>query len=349
MTNYQYDTLVFIGRFQPFHVGHEQVIRKALELAANVIVLVGSANKPRSIKNPWTYIERVGMIADGLDLGKTDASRITYAPLQDISYNDQKWAANVQRVVDEIIRPTIDVKGSQRVGLIGHVKDASSYYLKLFPQWGLVEHDMNEVISATDLRELMFEGKNLKFLQGLLPPAVYDDINKFSTTPEFKVLVEEYNHIVQYKKAWKAAPYAVNLVTVDACVIQSGHVLLVTRGAFPGKNLLALPGGYLDTQERVVDGMIRELREETKLKVPDPVLRGSIKVNKVYDDPCRSLRGRVITHAFLIELPGGSLPPVKGSDDAAKAKWVPLSFVESHPELFFEDHWGIIQDLTGKT
>ena len=347
--NYKYDYLVFIGRFQPFHIGHEQVIRAALSMAQNVIVLIGSANKPRTIKNPWTYTERGAMIFDGLNLSVDDACRINIAPLQDVSYNDQKWAAGVQNTVADVIDHQGWTDMPPKVGLIGHVKDASSYYLKLFPQWELVEHDMNEVISATDLRSVMFEGKNIKFLQGLLPPAVFNDITKFSSTPEFALLVDEYEHIQHYKKAWKTAPYAVNLVTVDACVVQSGHVLLVTRGAYPGKNLLALPGGYLDTQERVIDGMIRELREETKLKVPDPVLRGSIKLNRVYDAPDRSLRGRVITHAYLIELPGGSLPPVKGSDDAAKAKWVPLSFVESHPDLFFEDHYHIIQDLVGTT
>jgi bifunctional NMN adenylyltransferase/nudix hydrolase len=289
------------------------------------------------------------MIFDGLNLSVDDALRVNLAPLQDISYNDQKWAAGVQNTVADVIAHQGWTEAAPKIGLIGHIKDSSSYYLKLFPQWELVEHNMNEVISATDLRSIMFEGKNIKFLSGLLPSCVYEEVVEFTKTDTFAVLVEEYDHIEKYKTAWKAAPYAVNLVTVDACVVQSGHVLLVTRGAYPGKNLLALPGGYLDTQERVVDGMIRELREETKLKVPDPVLRGSVKFTKVYDNPARSLRGRVITHAYLIELPGGNLPPVKGSDDAAKATWVPLSFVEAHPELFFEDHYHIIQDLTGKT
>ena len=345
--NYKYDTLVFIGRFQPFHIGHEQVIRTALTLANNVIVLIGSANQPRTIKNPWTYLERVGMIADGLNLPSADAGRVTYAPLPDASYNDQKWVANVQAAVDNVV---FHARGSLfkplKIGIIGHAKDSSSYYLKMFPQWEMVEHDMNEVISATDLRGIMFEGKNIKFIQGLLPSSVFEYVSNWRTTPEFKLLLEEYIHIEKYKEAWKAAPYAPTFVTTDAVVVQSGHVLLIQRRAAPGKGLWALSGGFVNQEEYIRDAMIRELREETKLKVPTPVLLGSIKTSKVYDKPDRSLRGRTITHAFLIELPPGDLPPVKGGDDASKAKWVPISDINE--ELMFEDHWFIIQDLLGK-
>lgn len=343
--SYKYDTLVFIGRFQPFHIGHEQVIRTALTLAENVIVLIGSANKPRTIKNPWTYVERVGMIADGMDLPRADAGRVTYAPLPDASYNDQKWAANVQAAVDDIVQAQRNIKGTLNIGIIGHAKDSSSYYLKLFPQWELVEHEMNEIISATDLRELMFEGKNARFLQGLMPPTTFRYMRDWRDTPEFKLLLEEYIHIQKYKEAWKAAPYAPTFVTTDAVVVQSGHVLLIQRRAAPGKGLFALPGGFLNQDEFLVDGMMRELREETKLKVPSPVLKGSIVNTRVFDKPDRSLRGRTITHAFLIQLPPGDLPPVKGGDDAAKAMWVPISDIKE--ELMFEDHYAIIQHMLG--
>lgn len=341
---YKYDVLVFIGRFQPFHIGHEQVIRTALTLAENVIVLIGSANQPRTIKNPWTYMERVGMIADGLDLSKADAGRVTYAPLPDAAYNNQKWTANVQAAVDDIVYKNVS-SSKLKIGIIGHAKDSSSYYLKMFPQWELVEHEMNEIISATDLRGLMFEGKNIRFIQSLLPVKVFEYMRNWRFTPEFNVLLEEYIHIQKYKEAWKAAPYAPTFVTTDAVVVQSGHVLLIQRRAAPGAGLLALPGGFLNQEEYLVEGMLRELREETKLKVPAPVLKGSIVNTRVFDKPDRSLRGRTITHAFLIQLPPGDLPPVKGGDDAAKALWVPISDIKE--ELMFEDHHAIIQHMLG--
>lgn len=343
---YKYDTLVFIGRFQPFHIGHEQVIRTALTLASNVIVLIGSANQPRTIKNPWTYAERVGMITDGIDLPREEVGRVTYAPLCDATYNDQKWAANVQLAVDDIV---VHSRGALykplKIGVIGHAKDSSSYYLKMFPQWESVEHEMNESISATDLRGLMFEGKNIRFIQSLLPAKVFEYVRQWRFTPEFDVLLEEYIHTEKYKHAWKAAPYAPTFVTTDAVVVQSGHVLLIRRRAAPGAGLLALPGGFLNQEEYLVDGMLRELREETKLKVPAPVLKGSIVNTRVFDKPDRSLRGRTITHAFLIHLPPGDLPPVKGGDDAAKAMWVPISDIKE--DNMFEDHWSIIVNMLG--
>ena len=87
--------------------------------------------------------------------------------------------------------------------------------------------------------------------------------------------------------------------------------------------------------------MIRELREETGLKIPAPVLRGSLQGSRVFDGVDRSERGRVITHAFAISLPDGPLPKVKGMDDADKARWVPLSEVKSSE--CFDDHYEIIQ------
>ena len=41
--NYEFDYLVFIGRFQPFHYGHAKVVETALQKARHVIILVGSA------------------------------------------------------------------------------------------------------------------------------------------------------------------------------------------------------------------------------------------------------------------------------------------------------------------
>ena len=60
--NYKYDYVVFIGRFEPFHIGHQEVVQRALEIAERVIILVGSSNQPRTIKNPWTFGNRKEMI-----------------------------------------------------------------------------------------------------------------------------------------------------------------------------------------------------------------------------------------------------------------------------------------------
>ena len=65
---------------------------------------------------------------------------------------------------------------------------------------------------------------------------------------------------------------------------------------------------------------------------------------RVFDAPARSLRGRVITHAFLFRLPERrTLAQVKGGDDAAHARWYRLG--ELSPDMLFEDHWSIIEAM----
>lgn len=345
MSENKYDILVFIGRFEPLHIGHIDVINRALSLADHVIILIGSANQPRTPKNPFTFEERKRMIYDAYATSDRKYD-ILIEPLHDQKYNDQKWAAGVQEAVTNGLQQ-LDFAGYEpKIALIGHSKDESSYYLKMFPQWELVEHEVNEMVNATDLRQLMFEGKNLKFLQGVLPQSVFDTVQTFSQTDHFKLLCNEYTIIKKYKKAWEAAPYAPIFVTVDAIVVQSGHILLVQRDAAPGEGLWAMPGGFLEQNEYIEDGVLRELKEETKIKVAPAMLRGSIKHREVYDRPDRSARGRTITHAFLIELPPGALPTVKGSDDARKAMWVRFEDVKEH--LMFEDHYHIIMDMLGK-
>jgi bifunctional NMN adenylyltransferase/nudix hydrolase len=153
--------------------------------------------------------------------------------------------------------------------------------------------------------------------------------------------------MVQYRKQYESLPYPPIFVTTDAVVICAGHVLMVKRRAEPGKGLWALPGGFLNalTDKSVQAGMIRELREETGIKVPAKVLTGSIVQSKVFDAIDRSARGRTITHAFKIVLEDTILPKVKGSDDAEKARWISFADIRSH--LCFEDHYDIISYFIG--
>lgn len=344
----QYKLAVVIGRFQPFHNQHAELIVKATTLADNVIVLVGGADKPRTPKNPFTAEERREMIlqwsynhkADDNWFQGANSGILHVEGIRDFMYSDQTWAENVQRVVKEPLFEGV-VFDDKDVVVVGCNKDESSFYLKMFPQWALHEEPYTEHIDATQIRELLYDDRSLEFLRSAVPEFTLNFLQSFKETDAFAGIVQERNVVAKYRKAWEAAPYAPTFVTTDAVVIQSGHILLVTRGGQPGRGLCALPGGFLEQNERVIDGVIRELREETKIKVAAPVLRGSIRETAVFDAPGRSSRGRTITHASLIVLPDGPLPKVKGSDDAVKAAWYPLGSLKS--EVFFEDHYDIIE------
>lgn len=350
-----YDFLVFIGRFQPFHSGHLKVVQKALNHADQVIVLIGSAHQPRSLRNPWYFDERDAMMRACLNTEQNQ--QLITAPLMDVTYNDELWVKNVQSTIHGLVTAHFTTPHKQaRIGLIGHSKDHSSYYLNLFPQWGSVSVADYLNINATPIRNTLLAAKEtarstIGQLQDKdhLPPAVADYLIEFTENHHqavFHHLCDEFSFIQTYKKGWSVAPYPPTFVTVDAVVVQSGHILLVERKASPGKGLLALPGGFVDGQETLKEACIRELKEETKLKVPIPVLYGSIRHNDVFDDPYRSMRGRTITHAFYIELkPNQDLPKVRGGDDAKKAFWLPLS--ELNSAHMFEDHFAIIQQMIG--
>ena len=352
---YKYDFLVFIGRFQPFHNSHKLVIDRALQLANKVIILLGSANSSRSLRNPWTWLERSNMILNSYDGG--DRERLLITPLEDKKYNDTSWITSVQQAVQSLIV----INGgyiNSKVGLIGHSKDETSYYLNMFPQWGNENVPQKQLLSATTIREAYLDENIPKLSNGDpslleyavdIPNGTKQVLADFEATDDYKKLVFETAYIKEYKRRWEDAPHAPTFVTVDAVVVQSGHILLVRRGAHPGYGLWALPGGFLNPNEKIEQAAIRELKEETKIKIPENILKAKIKKREVFDDPHRSDRGRTITHAFFIDLPGAAngLPKVKGSDDADYATWVPIAALEG--EHMFEDHYHIVQAMIGES
>jgi bifunctional NMN adenylyltransferase/nudix hydrolase len=158
-----------------------------------------------------------------------------------------------------------------------------------------------------------------------------------------------YDFIEQYKKKYGTGPF----LTADSLVQIGAHVLLITRGQEYGHGLLALPGGFLNTNEKFKDAAIRELREEVKLKVPVPVIKGSLVNEFIADDPMRSDRGRIISmvHHFKLENET-ELPKVKPNSapdhvadypEVEAAGWYNLADLE--PKMFFEDHYFIIKKL----
>lgn len=148
---YKFDYLVFIGRFQPFHLAHMQTIEIALQQSHYVVLALGSAQMERNIKNPFLAIEREQMILSNFSLD--EQKRIKFVHVVDV-YNDEKWVKQVKSLVNGVI------ERNSKVGLIGHFKDESSYYLKLFPEWIMVELDsLKDSISATPMREAYYRGE----------------------------------------------------------------------------------------------------------------------------------------------------------------------------------------------
>ena len=349
----QIDFGVFIGRFQPLHAGHDHVVRQALERVKHLIVLIGSANVARDPRNPFTYDERAAhfrsCFADEMAQG-----RLIVAPLDDHLYSDTAWVTAVQRRVNAVVLEVGNGHGHANhgladfsVALTGYGKDATSFYLKLFPEWDNVQLDSQfGTFSSSDVRHRYFQ-RIPEVPASILPAPVAKWLDAFKMGPEFAQLLAEREFLDDYPRKWGRGPF----VTADAVVVQSGHILLIERGRLPGKGLLALPGGFVEPGERIRDAAIRELREETgiadaKGQIPPAMLASLIEDHRtrVFDAPLRSLRGRIITHAFLFRLPERrQLFRVKGGDDAAQAHWHRIG--DLAPTMFFEDHWSIIEQM----
>lgn len=355
----QYKTAVYIGRMQPIHKAHLESIKTALDISEQLILVVGSLHRSRSIKNPFTYNERLKIIQDSIkeffgelintkwsDIPPTSIlNRITFVPVRDYMYNDYKWAS-------EIYSKCLanGATSDKKTVIVGCMKDDSSYYLKMFPQWSFKRIPYLYNLDATDIRNEWFETGKLDTYSEYVSQQTVKMMNKLSSYSDviFTDLKDEYTFLKEHAKSWENTPYPVTFTTVDTLVIKSGCILIIRRGTQLGKNQLAIPGGYLNINESITNGALRELKEETRISVPMNVLRGSIKEVKVFDHPKRSLRGRIITHVHLIDLGYGELPDVKGGDDASGAFWLPLADVFQQEDKFFEDHFDIIVNMTSK-
>jgi bifunctional NMN adenylyltransferase/nudix hydrolase len=136
-------------------------------------------------------------------------------------------------------------------------------------------------------------------------------------------------------------------VTVDALLRCQGRVLLIRRGHAPGKGLWALPGGFVEPNDTLWQSCLRELQEETHCTLPEERLRAALRGQQVFDHPQRSLRGRVITQAYFIDLGNDTLPEVLGGDDAAHAEWVAQDLLGGMEDQFHDDHWHILDRFLG--
>lgn len=398
---------VVIGRMQFLHNGHIHLFREALKRADQVLVLVGSADKAPNPKNPFTYEQREQVIYQAFcDLG-AEASNVFVKPLPD-HYLDETWAAGVIEAVEELSQENMPETGyylkDEDILLVGHEKDASSYYLKMFPQWAFYNAPNERQLNSTDFREELFgrlPAEDPRFIAKLItlmkpfseketaglcqditnllidkyptlkehftirpeptpraldmthlklnsPKAMHAFLEEYIHTDGYQNMMAEHAQYVNEKLDWGMAPYPVTFVTTDAVVTHKSSILMIRRKNHPGKGLWALPGGFLGQKEWIRDSVIRELREETRIGVPNEDLLRIMQPIQVFDNPSRSLRGRVITHAARFNLDHLGLakrPKVRADDDAEAVRWFSFGEILKADKSLFEDHAEIIRRL----
>ncbi len=117
-------------------------------------------------------------------------------------------------------------------------------------------------------------------------------------------------------------------LTVDVVLAtheEHPRVLLIRRGKDPFKDRWALPGGFVDENERLIEAAKRELVEETGVEI------GELEQLYTAGDPGRDPRGWTVSVVFLARV--ADPPAATAADDASEVGWFPLS---QPPEMAFD-------------
>lgn len=139
---------LYIGRFQPYHLGHQAVIHKIAEEVGEIIIVVGSAQASHTPENPFTAGERLSMIYGALEDLR---DRCYVIPLQDVDRN-AVWVSHVLSMT-----PAFDL-----------VYSNNPLVVELFTEAGIDVRKppmySREIYSGTVIRELMVDGSDWKSL-----------------------------------------------------------------------------------------------------------------------------------------------------------------------------------------
>src|SRR3569833_3503453 len=121
------------------------------------------------------------------------------------------------------------------------------------------------------------------------------------------------------------------IVGVGAVVVDAGRVLLVQRGREPSKGKWSLPGGVLEIGESLHKGVVREVEEETGLRVePVQLLELLDRIMREETQGGERIRYHYVIADYLCRVVGGSL---QASSDAAAVRWVERAEWNSHSAL----------------
>lgn len=338
---------ILCGRFSTAHKAHQRLINQALSDFDKLVILVGSANQARTTKNPFTADERIGVISQ---LFPNDLDRVIFGKVEDY-LTDAEWGAAVQQTVYELVG-----FNDQQITLVGSDRDDSTYYLYRFPNWGLKLYQPIDVdINATKYRKVLFSRKFttneiVAEFGDVLPKATVDFLQEWvvEQESEYERMIGERAYDDWYQQQISVFPWNVTISCADAVVMQSNHVLVIEREKYPGKGLLALPGGHIEPNEDLLTCALRELIEECGLRIAlgkksiditYDVLRAACHSERRFDTPGRASRARVISNAFAFSLddskPLPELVPQEG--EVAKAMWLPIGEALRRTD-WFEDH-----------
>lgn len=168
-------TGLFVGRFQPFHLGHLKAVKYALKEVDYLYVVVGSAQKSHEKENPFTAAERIAMVKEALDANGVDPSKWMAMPIQDAD-SHYLWVASLRAMV-----PKFDVV---------FTNDALTHLL--FSEDGIEVKAVPFLdrgdYTATNVRDRIVSGQDW---ESLVPPQVARLVKRFGGVERVKALMKK--------------------------------------------------------------------------------------------------------------------------------------------------------------
>jgi len=146
MAEKQFSTGLYVGRFQPFHLGHLFAVRYALKRANNLIIAIGSSQKSHELRHPFTLGERIEMIRLAAREARIPASKFIIVPIPDVEIHPT-WVSLV-----EYSCPSFEIAFSNDPLTIRLLKEAGYRVEK-------VELQRRNELSGTAIRENMLKGR----------------------------------------------------------------------------------------------------------------------------------------------------------------------------------------------
>lgn len=336
-----------IGSYQPLDNKEAEVLTHAHKNSEHVIVLVGSSNRSPTFLTPFSYEERKEMVEQYMASQGLDHS-ITVLPLNDHLYNESQWLHEVNTKVDDVVGH-LGIR-DPNITLFALDRKESSNFQNKFPQYEVKALKTSGQSAADVVRDLY--NKTLEELvhEGQVPETTWSTIIRWAATERYIHFRDEYEFVTNYLEQWNFAPYQPVFFTTDAVVYYKGHVLLTKRRSYPGYGMFGLPGGFLDPKKSTTESMLKNLKKDTSIEIGTPILKSNIIASRLFDDPKRSTRGRIITEASLIVLDDitsiNTFPKTKKSKNGdEQVFWVPVNRLDGMANELFEDHYFIIKSL----
>lgn len=165
---------LFVGRFQPFHMGHLNVVKEVLKEVDELVIAVGSAQYSHRISNPFTTGERLVMIRKALEEAEIDLERIWIVPVPDVHIH-MVWVSVVEGYT-----PRFDIVYSNEP-LTRRLFIEAGYEVKP------IRFYKRKAYSATEIRERMLKGGNW---EELVPKSVAKFIKEIGGVERLKDLTK---------------------------------------------------------------------------------------------------------------------------------------------------------------